>query len=162
MVKLDRTNKEILRSLIENSRTSSRNMAKDIGVSHQTILTRLKKLEDAKIIKSYTTVLDWKEIGFPTCMITLVETGNIDPGQMREIGEYVAKDPNIVLTGVLSGEFDLFFIHKFKSEQDAAEKTMLLRSMLSKKLDVQKFRTHTLWSMLKGDLPSHPHMFKEE
>ena len=64
LVKLDRIDKNIIHSLQSNGRMQNNELAKAIGLSPSSCLRRVKLLEEAGVIQSYTTVVDPQRIGF--------------------------------------------------------------------------------------------------
>lgn len=63
---LDTTDINILNQLLENSRTSTTQIAKQIDISNVATQQRISKLEKAGIIKGYTASLDYRELGYRT------------------------------------------------------------------------------------------------
>jgi DNA-binding Lrp family transcriptional regulator len=57
-VALDRADLEILKALQEDSRQTYTAIGKRLGIAHSTVYDRVRKMEDQKIIKSYTTLVD--------------------------------------------------------------------------------------------------------
>jgi len=57
-MKLDETDKKILKNLMVDARQSARQLALKLGMSTVTILSRIKKLEREQIIKGYTAIID--------------------------------------------------------------------------------------------------------
>jgi DNA-binding Lrp family transcriptional regulator len=152
--RLDKTDVSILGELMEDSRISSRELSRRIKVSHQTILSRLKRLEEAGVIKRHTLILDWSKTDRPITAFILVESGNMSPKSLEGIRKYVRGRPEFVMCGMLSGEFDMFFVGLFGSEEETAKSILQLRGFLSKAIDLRKFRTHTVWNMVTGDIAS--------
>ena len=56
-MEIDETDKRILNAVIENSRLSLRQIAKKLGVSVATVMHRMNKLEDEKMIKKYNDLI---------------------------------------------------------------------------------------------------------
>lgn len=63
---LDKTDVQILNELLVNSRRSVTDISKGIGISNVAVQQRITKLEERGIIKSYSTYLDYKKLGFST------------------------------------------------------------------------------------------------
>ncbi len=53
-MELNETDLKILKGLLEDARFSSRQIAKTVGVSVGTVLSRIKKMEDEGLIKGYS------------------------------------------------------------------------------------------------------------
>lgn len=61
---VDELNKKILKCLQENARMSNAEIGRRIGMSSPAVSERIKKLEDAEVIKGYTTVISPFEVGY--------------------------------------------------------------------------------------------------
>ncbi len=62
-MKLDSLNWKILRCLQENSRQSNTEIARQVGVTSPAVSERIRKMEDAGIIKGYYAKLSYTETG---------------------------------------------------------------------------------------------------
>lgn len=113
-MKLDETDKAILNSLVQNSRQSYRQLAKKIGVSVATIMTRVKRLEEEKIIKEYTTRIDYEKLGYDLRVLIDIR---ISKGQLFQIEKKIAKDPNVSTIFDNTGPFDATIIAIFKNRR---------------------------------------------
>ena len=71
---LDKTDFRILKNLLVDARLSSRQLALKLGLSTVTILTRIKKLEQEKIVKGYTAIIDHQKLGYDLTAIIEVYT----------------------------------------------------------------------------------------
>jgi Lrp/AsnC family leucine-responsive transcriptional regulator len=63
MFTLDEIDLKILKMLQENGRIKRNEIAQATGLSVPSVSERIKKLEDAGIIKGYTAILDSKKLG---------------------------------------------------------------------------------------------------
>ena len=61
---IDALNWKILKCLQENARLSNAEIGRRVGVSSPAVAERIKKMEDAEIIESYTTVISPIEAGY--------------------------------------------------------------------------------------------------
>jgi len=75
IVKLDRTDVEILRALQADSRRSFRAIAKSVGVSTPTVSARVAALERMGIVKGYTVLVDPGQLNETS--VTLVIRANL-------------------------------------------------------------------------------------
>ena len=62
--KLDEIDHQILDLLIDNTRTAFTDIAKKLLISAGTVHVRVKKMEDAGIIKGSSLTLDYKKLGY--------------------------------------------------------------------------------------------------
>lgn len=146
---LDELDRKIINSLIRDSRKSSREIAKELGVSHQTILSRTKALEKKEIVQGYTAMVSLKKIGYPVKMLYLVECGQLSPEDMEKVEEYISKEPCFLHAGTMSGDYDLYITGHFRSEEEAMQKTSALRGFLGKTTDLRRFKACNVWKTFK-------------
>ena len=63
-IKLDEIDRQILDLLIENTRIPFTDIAKKLLVSAGTVHVRVKKMEDAMIIRGSSLNLDYEKLGY--------------------------------------------------------------------------------------------------
>jgi DNA-binding Lrp family transcriptional regulator len=71
-VKLKNLEIKIVAELMKNSRRSDRELAKAIGTSQPTISRTIKKLEKQGVIREYTMIPDFKQLGYEIMGITFI------------------------------------------------------------------------------------------
>ena len=113
-MKIDKTDKKILNTLLDNSKLSYRGIAKKVGVSVVTILKRVKNLEKEKIIQSYTTNIDYEQIGYDVEVIIKLR---ISKGKLFEVEKKIAIDKRVFAIYDVTGNFDSMLIAKFKNRK---------------------------------------------
>ena len=88
-MKIDETDERILKHLMVDARLSARQLALKLGMSTVTILSRIKKLEKAKIIWGYTTVIDHEKLGYSlTAIIEIIAKNDKIEGIENEISKF--------------------------------------------------------------------------
>ena len=85
---LNETDLKILKSLLEDARFSSRQIAKNVGVSVGTVLSRIKKMEDEGLIKGYSVLLDHEKLGYQLTVVTEI---TVSKGRLVETENEIAK-----------------------------------------------------------------------
>ena len=81
---LDNVDLKILRDLQHDARVSFKTIAQKIGVSEATIFVRVKKMQERRVIKGFTTLVSPAAVGKPLTAIVLVRanpqeyTGTLD------------------------------------------------------------------------------------
>ena len=113
-MELDNVDKEILNALIIDSKLSYRDIAKKVKVSVATAMNRVKKLEKGGVIKRYTTILDYDNIGFD--VEVLVEM-RISKGKLLDVEKKIATHPNVFAIYDLTGDFDAVILARFRSRK---------------------------------------------
>ena len=61
---LDETDRALLAAMLEDARTSQRALARKVGIAQGTVLNRIRRMEEAGIIKGYSVILDPASMGW--------------------------------------------------------------------------------------------------
>jgi len=102
---LDEIDERILRNLLVDARQSARQLSLKLGISTVTVLSRIKKLEKAKIIKGYTAII---EIMAKNDKIIGIE-------------EEISKFENVCGVYDITGSTDTIIIAKFKERNELSK-----------------------------------------
>lgn len=113
-MQIDEKDIKILQLLQVDSRQSARQLALRLGVSTVTMLSRIKKLEECKIIQGYTVRLDHEMLGYDITAIIEIKTSD---GKMLEIENEIAKQDNVIAVYDITGNADTLVIAKFKDRK---------------------------------------------
>ena len=113
-MKIDDTDKKILNVLVGNSRLSLRQIAKKVDVSVATVMHRINKLEQEKIIRKYTAQLDYEKIGYD--IEVLIEI-RISKGRLLDIEKKIAVHPNVFAVYDVTGAFDAVLLARFQTRR---------------------------------------------
>ena len=141
---LDETDTKILKNLLVDARQSARQLAYKLGISTVTMISRIKKLEQKKIIKGYSVQLDHEVLGYEISAIIEVTTRH---GKMLEIEQKIAEIDNICAVYDVTGRADIVLIGKFKTRQDLSDFIKNLSSIP----DVEDTVTHMVLNTIKED-----------
>lgn len=95
ILKLDKTDLELISLLNKNSRMTSVEIASKMGISVDSIIYRRKKLEKEKIILGYTILLNNEKIGFSYYRF-LLKLKNISDNKEKEFLDFCAANKNVV------------------------------------------------------------------
>jgi DNA-binding Lrp family transcriptional regulator len=142
VMELNETDKKILKSLLEDARFSSRQIAKNVGVSVGTVLSRIKKMEDMGIIKGYSVILDHEKLGYELTVVTEI---TVSKGRLVEMENEIAKNPNVCGVYDVTGLTDAVIIAKFRSRDDLGKFTKNLLALPY----VERTNTHVVLTTVK-------------
>ena len=143
-MKLDDRDIKILNHLLTDARQSARQLAHRLGVSTVTMISRMKKLEENKIIKGYSVRLDHELLGYDITALIEIKTRK---GTMLEIENEIAKQDNVIAVYDITGDADIVVNAKFKN-------TNSLSSFVKKLLEVTNVEntvTHIVLNTIKED-----------
>lgn len=91
---LDEIDLGILEALQEDSRQTYANIGKRLGIAHSTVYDRIRRMEQNKIIKKYTSIIDADKIGLEG--ITALMTVFTDPKESERVAERLAESPEVL------------------------------------------------------------------
>ncbi len=123
---LSETDVKILQALLEDARFSSRQIAKKVGVSVGTVLSRIKKMEDDGLIKGYSVIMNHEKLGYE---LTVVMEITVSKGRLVEMENEIAKIPNVCSVYDVTGLTDAFLIAKFKTREELGKFTKRLLAL---------------------------------
>ena len=141
---LDETDEKILKNLLVDTRQSARQLALKLGMSTVTILSRIKKLEKAKIIRGYTAIIDHEKIGYSlTAIIEIIAKND----KVIDIEEEIAKFENVCGVYDITGSTDTIIIAKFKERTELSKFVKELATIPN----VENTITHVVLNTAKED-----------
>lgn len=91
-LKPTKNEKFVLKELIGNGRISDTSIAKKLGISTQAVRKIRKKFENSKIIKRYSTILDYEKVGIKA--FTIVQLKVTEKGLKTKMDLF--NSPNII------------------------------------------------------------------
>ena len=141
-MELNETDKKILKNLLEDARFSSRQIAKNVGVSVGTVLSRIKKMENDGIIKGYAAILNHEKLGYELTVVTEI---TVSKGRLVEMENEIAKIPNVCGVYDVTGLTDAIIIAKFKSREDLGKFTKQLLALPY----IERTNTHVALTTVK-------------
>jgi Lrp/AsnC family transcriptional regulator, regulator for asnA, asnC and gidA len=117
--KIDEMDRQILSYLIKNTRIPYTEIAKKMNVSAGTIHIRVKKLEKAQIIKGSSLIIDYDKMGYS--FIAYVGVMLTKSNKTQKVMEKLAQIPNVTVSNVIAGKYNIFCKIRAKDNLDAKE-----------------------------------------
>jgi DNA-binding Lrp family transcriptional regulator len=142
MMELNETDIKILKNLLEDARFSSRQIAKNVGVSVGTVLSRIKKMEEDGLIKGYVVILDHEKLGYELTVVTEI---TVSKGRLVEMEKEIAKMPGVCGVYDVTGLTDAVIIAKFKSREELGRFTKQLLALPY----IERTNTHVALTTVK-------------
>ncbi|VVB80766.1 putative HTH-type transcriptional regulator [uncultured archaeon] len=142
---VDDLDTKIINSLVLNSKVSSRELARKVGVSVVTVLKRIKDLEKEGLIKFYTVNLNYEKLGYDVHVIVKMR---IAKGKLFEVEGKIAVDPHVFAVYDVTGDFDAIVIAKFKNRK--------MMDLFLKKIQTYDFVERTETSLILNTIKEQP------
>jgi len=143
-VKIDDKDTQILKHLLLDSRQSARQLSLRMGVSTVTMISRMKKLEQQKIIQGYSVRLDHELLGYNITAIIEITTNQ---GKMLEIENVISKKENVIAVYDITGNADTMIIAKFKNRETLSDFIKKISAMPN----IRNTVTHIVLNTIKED-----------
>lgn len=110
-LEIDETDREILRMLQENARTSFRKISKKLNVSEATVFVRVRKLLKKGVIKGFTAIVSPEKLGKNITAFILI---NADPKKLRNVLKTLSEIDDVYEIYDVTGSY--YIIAKVRTE----------------------------------------------
>ena len=145
--------RRILRALAANGRLSNAELAEAVGLSASACWTRVKRLEQAGVIRGYAALLDQAQLGLPDTVFIEVMMEKHDDAIRQRFEQVVLGIPEVLECHLVTGEYD--YMIKAAVGGTAGYET-LLREKLSALPGVRHTRTCFALRCLKQRVSPEP------
>jgi Lrp/AsnC family leucine-responsive transcriptional regulator len=150
---MDAIDKKILRTLSRQGRLTNAELAEQVGLSPSPCWTRVRRLEQAGVIKGYAALLDQAALGLPDTVFIEVMMERHDEEHLRRFEAAVKDIPEILECHLVTGEYD-YVIKAAVGGTMGYER--LLRDRLYRLPGVRHTRTSFALRCLKQELSPVP------
>jgi DNA-binding Lrp family transcriptional regulator len=103
---MDRLNVEIIRTLLENGRITSLELAETVGLSPTACARRVHQLEDSGVIAGYRANLSMEELGYKTTVMVTFTLDRQTDGVMERFEQAISECPSVMWCYLMSGTSD--------------------------------------------------------
>ena len=120
-IMIDDKDRELITLLKENSRLKIKDIAKKVKMPRTTIHHRMKRLKADKIIKRFTILPDYVQLGSPVTAFILVSFLPTMDAKQREVAERIAELEGVYEVHLISGEWDMLLKVRSSSMEKIGE-----------------------------------------
>ncbi|MBL0331186.1 MAG: Lrp/AsnC family transcriptional regulator [Bacteroidetes bacterium] len=143
---LDKIDLKILKILQENAKITNLQLSAEIGLSPAPTLERVKKLEQAKLIKGYYTKVNEEALGVGIKAIIQITLTRQIENAIANFKKEINKIPEIMECYQVTGSADYILIVMLKDIRDFE---MLISNRLSKMEEIGQMQTMMILSKVK-------------
>jgi DNA-binding Lrp family transcriptional regulator len=104
MISIDRLDAELLKRLDSNARAGVADLAAQLGISRNTVLARLHRLEKRGVLQGFRPVVDLEAAGIPVQAFVGLE---LDQRQLRNVVVALSQIPEVLEVTTQAGREDL-------------------------------------------------------
>ncbi len=143
---LDKIDLKILKILQENAKITNLHLSSEVGLSPAPTLERVKKLENAKIIKGYYTEVNEEALGVGIKAIIQITLTRQIENAIANFKKEINKIPEIMECYQVTGNADYILIVMLKDIRDFES---LISQRLSKMEEIGQMQTMVILAKLK-------------
>ena len=121
----DKTDRALLEALNRDGRASQRELAAATGVALGTVSNRLRRLQEAGVLRGFLPDINAEQAGFT---LTAIMQMRISKGHIIAVQASVAEHPRVFGVYDVTGEWDALVLARFR---DRAEMDTFIKSTLS-------------------------------
>jgi len=104
---LDEKDSSILEELMKDARSTTKAIAKELGIPRATVHDRIVKMEQKGTIRKYAALPDFGQLGLGVTSFVLVQFEAEKGVSQRDTAEEIASMPGIFEVHMISGEYDM-------------------------------------------------------
>lgn len=145
-INLDKIDFKILRILQENAKITNLQLSGEVGLSPAPTLERVKKLENAKLIKGYYTEVDEEALGIGIKAIIQITLPRQVENAISNFKKEINQMPEIMECYQVTGNADYILIVMLKDIRDFES---LISTRLSKMEEIGQMQTMMILSKVK-------------
>ena len=123
----DKYDFEIISELINDSRISLNAIAKKLKIAPGTVHNRFQKMKENGVIETCSANVDLAKFGFQCKIFLMMKISKKENKAI--IIEKISKIPNVLATGGVIGDFDLFVVAIAKDVKDLNRTVNQIRSV---------------------------------
>ena len=143
---------QIIHELKKNARQTASEISKTIHLSVSTVIERIRKLEKAGLIQSYTAITNDQKLG--NDITVLMEVSMEHPRFNEDFITVITSHPNIIACYYLTGEFDFMLKICCRSSEHLEQ----IHNCIKDCPGVRLTRTHYVLRTVKNIYSSEPEL----
>jgi len=145
LVELDDTDKEILRILQFNAKTSLKDIEAKVELSTTSIKKRIDRLIEKQVIKQYVALIDCRHLGYREMVMASLRVNSSHP--LERVKEQIETMERIKFAYVITGDYPIFVMAKCLDHSDSMEIIENLRDIPG----VEEVKTQIVLDKIKED-----------
>ena len=145
LVELDDTDKEILRILQLNAKTSLKDIEEKVELSTTSIKKRIDRLIEKHVIKQYIALIDCRHLGYREMVMASLRVNSSHP--LERVKEQIETMERIKFAYVITGDYPIFVMAKCLDHSDSMEIIENLRNIPG----VEEVKTQIVLDKIKED-----------
>ncbi len=125
---IDQTDRKLLVELAKDSLQSSKKLAQKVGMTRQTVASRIAKLEKANVINGFRAKIDYAKLGYSIFFVLFLKLGSFDETVLASALEDFRASHHVLMDASVTGEWDVMQVLAFRDTNEYDEYIANLRT----------------------------------
>lgn len=152
-MRLDRTDFAILRELRTNARLANKTLAERVGVAPSTVLERVRRLQEARVIEGYHAEIQPEAVGIGLQAMISLQLARHSREEVAAFNAYLQTLREVLSFYHIAGADD-FLVHV--AVKDSNHLRDLALDAFTTRQEVARIETHVIFSSLRNtDMPMY-------
>jgi Lrp/AsnC family leucine-responsive transcriptional regulator len=128
----DQTDRKLLVELARDSSQSSMKLADKVGMTRQTVASRIAKLEETKVIRGFRAKIDYSKLGYSIFFVLFLKLGYFDESVLSSALDDFRASHHVLMDASVTGEWDVMQILAFRDTNEYDQYIANLRTKYGK------------------------------
>jgi Lrp/AsnC family transcriptional regulator, leucine-responsive regulatory protein len=129
---LDKVDRQVLAELIRNSSQSTIKLAEKLGLTRQTVASRISRLQKQGVVAGFKAKIDYRLLGYSTFFVLFLKIGNFDEALLSKALEDFRASPHVMMDTSVTGEWDIMQVLAFRDTSEYDEYIARIRTKYGK------------------------------
>jgi Lrp/AsnC family transcriptional regulator, leucine-responsive regulatory protein len=147
-IEIDGTDRKLLVELAKDSLQSTKKLAQQVGMTRQTVASRIAKLEGSKVIKGFRAKIDYEKLGYGIFFVLFLKLGSFDEAVLANALEEFRASHHVLMDASVTGEWDVMQVLAFRNTNEYDEYIANLRTKYGKVFRDSK--SHAILKLFKS------------
>ena len=122
----------LLAELAKDSSQSTKKLAEKIGITRQTVASRIMKLEENNVIGGFRAKIDYSKLGYSIYFVLFLKLGAFEEGLLASALEDFRSSHHVMMDASVTGEWDIMQILAFRNTKEYDQFITNLRTKYGK------------------------------
>lgn len=125
---MDELDKRLLAELASDGSQSVQAIAAKLGLTRQTVASRIAKLKKSKVLLGVKTRIDYSKIGYNAFFVLFLKLGSFDKKLLEAALREFRSSPHVVMDASVTGEWDVMQVLAFRDTHEYDDYVARLRT----------------------------------
>jgi DNA-binding Lrp family transcriptional regulator len=115
---MDDIDAKVLSELTLDASRSVQEIASSLGMTRQTVASRIRKLKESKILLGYSARIDYTKIGYSAFFVLFLKLGSFDQTMLGKALREFRASSNVMMDASVTGEWDVMQVLAFRDNTE--------------------------------------------